>query len=306
MERPLQRSDPGLIEAPEEAGATRRRRRSFAPFFLTLPGNLWLLIFFLIPMVTMMSLSLQQGTIETGYRFTGHWQTYVEALGKYDTQLIRSLIYGLVVTVATLAISYPMAYWIALYGGRRKNLYLLLILLPFFTPFIIRTLSWKLILADNGIFLGNLKTWGLLGDDYQVLATTTAVLAGLVYNFLPFMALPLYVALERMDPAMLDAGKDLYSNRTQTFLRVTLPLSLPGVFAGSLLTFIPAVGDFLNSELLGSVNTTMIGQVIQREFLVNSDYPEGAALSFLLMFGVLALVFIYTRAIGNTEELTGG
>jgi spermidine/putrescine transport system permease protein len=306
VERPLQRSDPGLIEAREKAGKVDRGRKGFAPFFLTFPGSLWLIVFFLIPMATMMSLSLQEGTIETGYRLTGHWQTYVEALGKYDTQLIRSLIYGLVVTVATLAISYPMAYWIALYGGRRKNLFLLLILLPFFTPFIIRTLSWKFILADNGILLGNLKEWGLLTEGYQILATQTAVLAGLVYNFLPFMALPLYVALERMDPAMLDAAQDLYSNKRQTFLRVTLPLSMPGVFAGSLLTFIPSVGDFLNSDILGSVNTTMIGQVIQREFLVNSDYPEGAALSFLLMFGVLALVFLYTRAIGNTEELTGG
>ena len=263
-------------------------------------------MFFLIPMATMFSLSLQEGTLESGYRFTAHWQTYVDALGSYDKQLIRSLAYGLIATLATLAISYPMAYWIALHGGRRKNLYLLLILLPFFTPFIIRTLSWKFILADNGILLGNLKEWGLLGGEYQVLATQTAVLAGLIYNFLPFMALPLYVALERLDPSMLDAANDLYSNRRQTFLRVTLPLSLPGVFAGSLLTFIPAVGDFLNSELLGSVNTTMIGQVIQREFLVNNDYPEGAALSFLLMAGVLGLVFMYTRAIGNTEELTGG
>jgi spermidine/putrescine transport system permease protein len=257
-------------------------------------------------MATMFSLSLQEGSLERGYRFTAHWQNYAEALSSYDKQLIRSLIYGLVVTLITLAISYPMAYWIALYGGRRKNLYLLLILLPFFTPFIIRTLSWKFILADNGILLGNLKDWGLIGDGYQVLATQSAVLAGLVYNFLPFMALPLYVALERLDPAMLDAAGDLYSNRRKTFLKVTLPLSLPGVFAGSLLTFIPSVGDFLNSDLLGSVNTTMIGQVIQREFLVNNDYPAGAALSFLLMFGVLALVFLYTRAIGNTEELTGG
>jgi spermidine/putrescine transport system permease protein len=303
VERPLQRGGAGLIEATETNGRGRAR---LAPFFLTLPGALYLTIFFTIPMATMMSLSLQEGSLERGYRFTAHYQTYVEALGKYDTQLVRSLIYGLVVTIITLVVSYPMAYWIALFGGRRKNLYLLLILLPFFTPFIIRTLSWKFILADNGIVLGTLKDWGLMSDGYQVLATQTAVLAGLIYNFLPFMALPLYVALERLDPAMLDAANDLYSNRRQTFLKVTLPLSLPGVFAGSLLTFIPAVGDFLNSELLGSVNTTMIGQVIQREFLVNNDYPEGAALSFLLMFGVLALVFLYTRAIGNTEELTGG
>ena len=303
MERSLQRSGPGLSEAQPQKG---RRGRNLAPFFLALFGILYLVVFFVLPMAGMFSFSLQEGSLESGYRFTGHWQTYVDALGKYDTQLIRSLIYGLIATLATLVISYPMAYWIALHGGRRKNLFLLLILLPFFTPFIIRTLSWKFILADNGILLGNLKDWGFLPESYQVLATQTAVLCGLIYNFLPFMALPLYVALERLDPSMLDAAKDLYSNRRETFLKVTLPLSMPGVFAGSLLTFIPAVGDFLNSDLLGSVNTTMIGQVIQREFLVNNDYPEGSALSFLLIGGVLILVWLYTRAIGDTEELTGG
>ncbi|MFN2587833.1 MAG: ABC transporter permease [Actinomycetota bacterium] len=278
-------------------------RRRLIPYLLTLPGGLWLAVFFLVPMVTMLSVSLQEGSLEEGYVFTGHWQTYTEALGKFDTQLIRSIWYGLIVTVATLVVSYPMAYWIALRGGRRKNLYLLLILLPFFTPFIIRTLSWKFILADEGIFLGALKDWGLLGDSYQVLATSTAVVAGMIYNFLPFMALPLYVSLERLDPALLDAAADLYSSRRQAFLRVTLPLSLPGVFAGSLLTFIPAAGDFVNATFLGGINTTMIGNVIQREFLTNNDYPEGAAISFLLMAGILLGVWAYVRALG-TEELS--
>lgn len=280
-----------------------KSRKRLVPYLLTFPGALWLAFFFVVPMVTMFSISLQEGSLETGYRFTGHWQTYVEALGKYDTQLIRSLIYGLIVTVATLLISYPMAYWIALRGGRNKNLFLLLILLPFFTPFIIRTLSWKFILADEGIFLGTLKQWGVLADSYQVLATPTAVVSGMIYNFLPFMALPLYVALERLDPALLDAASDLYSNKVQSFLRVTLPLSLPGVFAGSLLTFIPSVGDFINPEFLGGVNTTLIGNVIQREFQTTFDFPEGAALSFLLMAGILIGVALYARALG-TEELT--
>ncbi|HEV2755774.1 MAG TPA: ABC transporter permease [Actinomycetota bacterium] len=278
-------------------------RRKLVPYLLTLPGALWLAVFFLVPMVTMLSVSLQEGSLEKGYVFTGHWQTYTDALGKFDTQLIRSLWYGLVVTIVTLLVSYPMAYWIALRGGRRKNLYLLLILLPFFTPFIIRTLSWKFILADEGIFLGALKDWGLLGDSYQVLATSTAVVAGMIYNFLPFMALPLYVSLERLDPALLDAASDLYSTRRAAFFKVTLPLSLPGVFAGSLLTFIPATGDFVNATFLGGVNTTMIGNVIQREFLTNNDYPEGAAISFLLMAGILLGVWAYVRALG-TEELS--
>jgi len=265
---------------------------------------LFLMVFFLVPMLTMLSTSFQEGTFERGFTFTGRWQNYTDSFAAYDTQIYRSLLYGLIVTVITLAISFPMAYWIAFRGGRRKNLYLLLLLLPFFTPFIIRTLAWKQILADNGILLGALKDWGVMPDDFQLLATPVAVLGGLIYNFLPFMALPLYVALERLDPRLLDAASDLYSNRRQAFLKVTLPLALPGVFAGSLLTFIPSVGDFINAELLGSVNTTMIGNVIQREFQTNLDFPSGSALSFVLMAGILIGVFFYARALG-TEELTG-
>ena len=265
---------------------------------------MWLTVFFVVPMFTMFSVSFQEGNFEEGFVFTGYWQNYTNVLTRYDTQLFRSLAYGLIVTVVTLCLSYPMAYWIARRGGKNKNLFLLLILLPFFTPFIIRTLAWKQLLGDNSIILGTLKDWSLLPEDYQVLATATAVLSGLIYNFLPFMALPLYVALERLDPSLLDAATDLYSSRVQAFLRVTLPLSLPGVFAGSLLTFIPAVGDFINADLLGGVNTVMIGNVIQREFVTNLDYPEGAALSFLLMGMIVIGVFLYARALG-TEELTG-
>ncbi|MFN2489982.1 MAG: ABC transporter permease [Actinomycetota bacterium] len=279
-------------------------RRSLLPYVLSLPGIAWLTVFFVFPMATMFSVSLQEGTLATGYVFTAHWQTYTDALALYDVQIVRSLLYGLIVTVATLAISYPMAYWIAFKGGKRKNLYLLLILLPFFTPFLIRTLSWKFVLADQGIFLGTLKSWGLLSESFHLLATPFAVLAGLTYNFLPFMALPLYVSLERLDPSLLDAAYDLYSDRTRAFLKVTLPLSLPGVFAGSLLTFIPSVGDFINASLLGGVNTTMIGNVIQREFLVSTDFPTGSAISFMLVAGILIGVAAYARALG-TEELTG-
>jgi spermidine/putrescine transport system permease protein len=278
--------------------------KGVAPYLLTLPGVAWLFVFFAVPMATMFSVSLQEGSLAEGYVFTGRWQTYLEALGLYDTQVVRSLAYGAIVTLATLLITYPMSYWIAFRGGRHRNLFLLLILLPFFTPFLVRTLSWKLILADNGIFVGTLKTLGLVQPDFHLLATPAAVIFGLIYNFLPFMALPLYVSLERLDPSLLDAAHDLYSSRREAFLRVTFPLSLPGVFAGSLLTFIPAVGDFINAELLGSVNTTMIGNVIEREFLVSNDYPTGSALSFILMAGILVGVFFYARALG-TEELSG-
>ena len=279
-------------------------RRGLVPYLLSFPGLLWLAIFFAVPMVTMASTSLQEGSLETGFEFTGNWRTYTESIAQYDTQMIRSIIFGLVVTVLTLAISYPMAYWIALKAGRAKNLFLLLMLMPFFTPFLIRTLSWKFLLADNGVLLGTLKDWGLVGESFRLLATSTSVIAGMTYNFLPFMALPLYVALEKMDPTLLDAASDLYSSRRQAFLKVTLPLSMPGVLAGSLLTFIPATGDFIDPELLGGVNQTVIGQVIYREFLTNFDYPTGSALSFMLMAGILLGVFFYVRALG-TEDLTG-
>jgi spermidine/putrescine transport system permease protein len=275
-----------------------------APYLLTLPGVTWLFIFFLIPMVTMASVSLQEGSVERGFTLTWDWQNFSESFGRYDTQIFRSLIFGLVVTAATLIISYPMAYWIAFRGGKRKNLYLLLILLPYFTPFLIRTLMWKQILADQGPFLAAFKSIGLLSEEFRVLATPIAVVCGMIYNFLPFMALPLYVALERLDPALLDAAADLYSSRREAFLKVTLPLSLPGVFAGSLLTFIPSVGDYIDAELLGGISETLVGNVIQRQFLTTLDYPSGAALSFMLMAGILLGVFLYARALG-TEELTG-
>jgi spermidine/putrescine transport system permease protein len=285
-------------------GGHRTNSRSLFAYLLTLPGMAWLLVFFAIPMATMFSLSLQEGSLEEGFTFTGHWQNYTEALASHNTQIIRSLIYGLIVTLATLIVSYPMMYWIAFKAGRKKNLYLLLMLLPFFTPFLIRVLMWRFVLADQGILLGTLKDVGVLGDDVRVLATDFSVLAGMFYNFLPFMALPLYVALERLDPSLLDAARDLYSSRRETFLKVVLPLSLPGVFAGSLLTFIPAVGDFVDAELLGGPNQTLIGNVIERSFTDSFDYPEGSALSFLLMFAILIGVFLYARALG-TEELTG-
>ncbi|MBA3552180.1 MAG: ABC transporter permease [Actinobacteria bacterium] len=252
----------------------------------------------------MLFISLQEGSLETGYRLTWHWQTYVDVFSKFDTQLVRSVEYGLLVTLGCLVLSYPLAYFIAVRGGRWKSALLFMIILPFFVSFIIRTLSWKFILADQGFVLATLKGIGLLPEDFRLLATPVAVVSGLVYNFLPFMALPLYASLEKLDKGLLEAAGDLYSNRLVAFAKVTLPLSLPGVFAGSLLTFIPSVGDFINAQLLGSTNTTMIGNVIQREMLINNDYPEGAAISFVLMAAILIGVAAYAKVLG-TEELTG-
>jgi spermidine/putrescine transport system permease protein len=283
----------------------RRRFGWLVPYLFLLPGGLWLLAFFLVPMLVMVSVSLQEGSLSSGYALTWNFGIFPEAVAQSWPQMIRSVIYALIVTALTLAIGYPMAYTIAFRGGRYKNLLLLLVILPFFTSFLIRTLSWKLILADNGFFLGTLKSWGLLDPGYQVIGEAIAVISGLTYNFLPFMVLPLYVAIEKVDPRLVEAATDLYASRREAFRRVTLPLSMPGVFAGSLLTFIPAVGDFINAQILGSRDTTMIGNVIQRLFLNTNDYPRAAALSFVLIAAILVMVAVYARFVGS-EELTSG
>jgi spermidine/putrescine transport system permease protein len=280
-----------------------RRYRWAIPYLFLAPGGLWLLIFFLVPMLTMLSVSLQEGSLASGYRLTLNWGIYPEVITRWATQFLRSLQYGFLAAALTLLIGYPLAYTIAFRGGRFKNVLLLIVVLPFFTSFLIRTISWKFILADEGFVIGTLKNWGLVDSSFHLVATPIAVISGLTYNFLPFMVLPLYVALERIDPPLIEAASDLYASRVQAFLRVTLPLSMPGVFAGTLLTFIPAVGDFINADLLGSRDTTMIGNVIQRLFLTNNDYPEAAAISFLLIAGLLVAVLLYSRALGG-EELT--
>ena len=282
-----------------------RRFRWLTPYLFLIPGGAWLFLFFVVPMFVMAAVSLQEGSLSTGFRVTWNFDVYPQVVSAWAPQFVRSLWYAGLVTLLTLFIGYPLAYTIAFRGGRAKNILLLIVILPFFTSFLIRTLSWKLILADNGFLLSTLKEVGLLGPSFQVLSTATAVIGGLTYNFLPFMVLPLYVALEKMDPRLIEAGSDLYGNRLQTFLRVTLPLSMPGVFAGSLLVFIPAVGDFINAEVLGSPSTTMIGNVIQRLFIENNEYPDAAALGFVLMAIVLVLVAIYARAVGS-DALTQG
>jgi len=280
-----------------------RRHRGLVPYLFLVPGGLWLIAFFVVPLVTTASVALQEGSLGTGYRLTFNFGIFPEAVSRWDTQLLRSLQFGLIVTVLAMLIGYPMAYTIAFRGGRYKNILLLLVIMPFFTSFIIRTISWKFILADQGFVLGTLKDLGVLEPGFRLLATPVAVISGITYNFLPFVVLPLYVALERIDPRLIEAATDLYASRLQAFLRVTLPLSIPGVFAASLLSFIPAVGDYLNAELLGSRNETMIGNVIQRLYLVNNDYPQAAALSLILMLGILVSVFVYRRML-HGQELT--
>ena len=278
-----------------------RGHRGLVPYLFLLPGGLWLFAFFVVPLITTASVALQEGTLATGYRLTFNFAIFPEAVARWSDQLIRSIQYGFAVTVLAMAIGYPMAYTIAFRGGRYKTVLLLLVIMPFFTSFIIRTISWKFILADQGFLLGTLKEIGLLEPGFRLLATPVAVIAGITYNFLPFVVLPLYVALERIDPRLIEAATDLYASRLQAFLRVTLPLSISGVFAASLLSFIPAVGDYLNAELLGGRNETMIGNVIQRLFLVNRDYPQAAALSLILMVGILASIFGYMRLLRGKE-----
>jgi spermidine/putrescine transport system permease protein len=282
-----------------------RHLRWLTPYLFLIPGLLWLAIFFVIPMAVMASVSVQEGSLGTGYRLTWNFAIYPEVISTYLPQFARSLIYAVIVTVATLVLGYPIAWTIANRGGRFKNIMLLLVIMPFFTSFIIRTLAWKQILADNGFFLGTLKDMGILDPGVHLLASPLAVVSGLTYNFLPFMVLPLYVAIEKIDPHLVEAANDLYAGRAQAFRRVTLPLSMPGVFAGSLLVFIPAVGDFVNADILGSRDTTMIGNVIQRLFLQTNDYPSASALGFVLMAAVLVLVAIYAKAVG-ADELTAG
>jgi spermidine/putrescine transport system permease protein len=288
--------------APQRRVSRARLRRGAAPYALLSPGMVWLIIFFVVPMAYLAKMSLETGLFPL-FSFDWAWHNFSDAVSAYRTQFVRSLAYSGAATAIALAISYPLAYWIAFRGGRWKNLFLLLVIAPFFVTYLIRTLAWQTILADNGIVVRVLRDVHLLGADGRLLATSIAVVAGITYNFLPFMVLPLYVSLEQVDPRLIEAAEDLYANRARSFLRVTLPLSLPGVFAGVLLTFIPAAGDFINAQLLGTPRQYMIGNVIQSQFLSVRDYPTAAALSFVLMGAILVLVLVFTRLLG-TDRLT--
>jgi spermidine/putrescine transport system permease protein len=284
------------------------RHRWLTPYLLLAPGLVWLGIFFLAPLGFLGYQSLERGdAFGLGYTFDWAWSNFWDAISTYDPQLIRSFEYSAIATALALLVSYPLAYWIAFRGGRWKNLLLLFIIAPFFVTYLIRTLAWETILSDDGVVVSvvrHLHLLGVLGQDGHILASPTAVVAGITYNFLPFMALPLYVSLEQVDPRLIEAAEDLYASKLHAFLRVTLPLSMPGVIAGTLLTFIPAAGDFINAQLLGTPRQYMIGNVIQSRFLEITDYGHAAALSFILMALILVAIFLYARLIG-TEKLTG-
>jgi spermidine/putrescine transport system permease protein len=340
------------VSAPAPPPARRRlSRRAIAPYVLLAPGLLWLVLFYIYPAIQMFLVSLWTGDMQNGYEMTFNFGIYPEALSEYWPWIVRSIEYGGLATILAFALGLPLAYTIAFRGGAYKNVLLFLVIAPFFTSFLLRTISWKIILADDGLFLGPLKEAGLIDPAFRLLATPAAVVAGITYNFLPFMTLPLYVALEKIDKRLIEAAEDLYAGPwrpggtiagaaigaglgllvglimdysvpvlvigggvfgglvgtfliSQAFIRVTLPLALPGIFAGSLLTFIPAVGDFINAELLGNPQAQMIGNVIQARYLKIVDYPTASALSFILMAAILVGVLVYTRLLG-TEQLTG-
>jgi spermidine/putrescine transport system permease protein len=284
-------------------GAFLHRHKGLTPYLLLAPGMLWLAIFFVVPMVFLGYQSLQSGLFPH-FQFTWEWSNFSSALSAYHTQLIRSFVYAGIATLACLVLAYPLAYWIAFRAGPWRNLFLLFIVAPFFVTYLVRTLAWLNILADEGPVVRVLRDIHVLGPDGRLLATTFAVVAGITYNFFPFMALPLYVSLEQIDPRLLEASKDLYASSTQAFLRVTVPLSMPGIVAGTLLTFIPAAGDFINAALLGTPNQAMIGNVIQAKFLESLDYPTAASLSFILMGTIMVMLLVYAWIVGS-EKLTG-
>jgi spermidine/putrescine transport system permease protein len=343
-------------------GSFLKRHHWITPLALLTPGLLWLIVFFFWPAFQMFMASFWSGTLGQGFEFSlENWVNYPNSITQFAPWYGRSLLYGGAATLTTFLIAYPLAYTIAFKGGRYKNLLLFMVVAPFFTSFLLRTISWKILLGDEGPILGPLKDidlnlpligWHITGlsEDFHILATPMAVIAGITYNFLPFMTLPIYVALEKIDIRLVEAAKDLYAGPwrpggaitgavvggllmaalglafnadwpvfavigaavgaliawfliSESFVRVTFPLSLSGVFAGGLLTFIPAIGDYINAELLGNTDTNMIGNVIQNKFLTQNDYPIAAALSFTMMAGVLIVVAIYARILG-TEELS--
>ncbi len=281
-----------------------RNGRSLTPYLLLIPGLAWLGVFFVIPFFSLLVTSLMKpagSSVLDGYVNALEISNYMLALQTYWPVFAKSLLYAASATLLALVIGYPLAYHIALRGGRWRNLMLVLVIAPFFASYLIRTYAWKTILADESFITSALNFLNLLPQD-RILNTPLAVIAGISYNFLPFMILPLYASIERIDPRLLEASKDLYADSNETFRKVTLPLSMPGVVSGTLLTFIPAMGDFINASLLGSAKDKMIGNVIQSQFVIVRDYPRASALSFILMTLILLIVFFYIRRAG-TEDL---
>lgn len=284
------------------AETTRRRART--GYLLLIPAAVWLLVFFVVPFYSLVAASLYDpaGSDFRGYQMTYHWQNYVDAVADYWQPLLRSLAYGAIATVLCLLLGYVLAYAIAFKAGRWKNLLLVLVIAPFFTSFLVRTLSWKLLLADDGWIVQALQTLQILGTDGRLLYTPVAVIAGLTYNFLPFMVLPLFASLDKIDHRLIEASQDLYARPIVGFFKVTWPLSLPGVVSGTLLCFIPAVGDYINAQLLGNTQTRVIGAVIQSLFTDANDFAIAGALSMILMIMILVMVLLYVRRAG-TEDL---
>jgi spermidine/putrescine transport system permease protein len=288
----------------DDVAVGRKARRKLTGYWLILPGAVWLALFFVVPFFSLLSASLYdpEGSVLTGYSMTWHVQNFSDAFAEHWRTLVRSLMYAGIATLICLLIGYVLAYAIAFKAGRWKNLMLILVIAPFFTSFLLRTLSWKLILADDGWVVDVLQAVHVLGPDGRLLATSVAVVAGLTYNFLPFMVLPLYASLEKIDIRLIEASSDLYASPIRGFFKVTWPLSLPGVVAGTLLTFIPAAGDFINAELLGNPKTHMVGNVIQDLFSSTGDYAAAGALSVILMAIIIAMVLVWVRTSG-TEDL---
>ena len=300
---------------PERSGDhedDQRRRSRWVPYALLSPGVLWLVLFFLVPLWALlrMSLSTQESRFDFDPGFSWDWSNYSDSLSTFSAQFGRSFWYAAIATVLCILISFPIAYVLAFRAGRWRTLLLGLVVVPFFTSFLIRTIAWQTVFFDDGPLLSTLDALRLLGPLESVglvqngglLGTSTAVIGGLTYNFVPFMVLPIYVSLEKIDPQLLEASRDLYANGWATFRKVVLRLSLPGVFAGSLLTFIPAAGDFINARFLGGPTNTMIGSVVQDRYLVQLDYPTAAAISFILMAIITIGVLVYARLLG-TEDL---
>lgn len=274
------------------------------PYLLLAPGLLWLFTFFVLPIINLAGTSTQTPVPggDTGqYVQTFRFANYIDAFNASREQFARSFIYATLATLLALAIAYPLAYAIAFRSGKFKNLLLVLVIAPFFTSFLLRTVAWKQILGESGIVVPTLRALHIIGPQTTLTASALAVVTGMTYNFLPFMTLPLYASLERIDPRTLEASNDLYANAFTTFRKVTFPLSMPGVVAGTLLTFIPAAGDYVNAAILGNPNTTMLGNVIDSRFFRIVDYPTAAALSFMLMAAILILVTLYIRKSGTDE-----
>ncbi|MDQ2621578.1 MAG: ABC transporter permease [Actinomycetota bacterium] len=274
-------------------------RSRLVPYMQSAPAMVWLVVFFVIPLISIASISLMTGNSIAGWDLTWNFSVFPDAIDQYSPQILRSFLYGVISTFIALVAMYPVAYWIAFHGGRRKSLFLFLLLLPFLVSFIIRILTWQFILADDGLVIGTLKSIGLVGENAHVLSTPTAVITGLTYDALPWMALPIYVAIEKIDRNLVEAAGDLYASGYQQFRRVILPLSAPGIYAGILLVGITNVGDFLSAQILGGPNTTMIGNIIQTQYVQNADFPVASALSLILMFALMLCVFVYAWVFGT-------